>query len=492
MLEEKEVVRGKLTLGVDGEQWCDRQNFSFLYRKAIAERRRAAAPADKETFYRFLLSWHKIADAGQSVLQIAQRYSGHAFAVNVFEREILRSRIFAPDENYSALTKEMEGLVAGGDIIVYADRNKDSERLKIHFIPRRQGHQFYSKAAFAKKAEMLPQTDRILYDFLQENGASQIRDLSEGTGLTLSKVENSLMNLAKMSLVSCDNYRSFLLMLHPNHPQEDTKAGKSWSDKIRPSWVSKHPVRVGFRPSRHNMRERIRRHGGRWFLTSTFAALGKEVDEQKQAEQQAHLLLNRYGILVKEFYRRESGLVPWYHIFQVLKRMEWSGEIRRGYFIKGLSGVQFALPEAVEFLQKLHTGTDAVVQKAQFISTIDPALPFGGAMDWDIHRSNGGKMNIVRLPSNHLFFVNARPMVYSENFGNRLWTCEQFKAEHLADLIEALKIWLKLPEPLRPRKKLEIAFIDENPAAKSPFAPEFFRNGFETDGNKLVLWPSAL
>ena len=54
---------------------------------------------------------------------------------------------------------------------------------------------------------------------------------------------------------------------------------------------------------------------------------------------------------MKECYRRESGLLPWYEIFQVLKRLEWQGEIRRGYFIAGLSGVQFALPEAVEALR---------------------------------------------------------------------------------------------------------------------------------------------
>jgi ATP-dependent Lhr-like helicase len=105
------------------------------------------------------------------------------------------------------------------------------------------------------------------------------------------------------------------------------------------------------------------------------------MDNLQRAEGQARLLLHRYGILVKEWYRRENGLLPWYQIFQALKRLEWQGEIRRGYFISGLSGVQFALPEAVELLDKINRTPVSGDTSALLISTLDPAWPCGGGMD---------------------------------------------------------------------------------------------------------------
>ena len=44
---------------------------------------------------------------------------------------------------------------------------------------------------------------------------------------------------------------------------------------------------------------------------------------------------------------------PWRVLYEVLSRMELTGAVRRGYFVEGLSGAQFALPEAVQLLQEL-------------------------------------------------------------------------------------------------------------------------------------------
>ena len=124
--------------------------------------------------------------------------------------------------------------------------------------------------------------------------------------------------------------------------------------------------------------------------------LGKQLDRGEIATRQARLLLHRYGILVKECYRRESGLLPWYEIFQVLKRLEWQGEIRRGYFIAGLSGVQFALPEAVALLEQIQTGGEPVKNDAVLLSTADPALPLGGTPGREMQDMHGNKISMVR------------------------------------------------------------------------------------------------
>ena len=75
------------------------------------------------------------------------------------------------------------------------------------------------------------------------------------------------------------------------------------------------------------LQQRSRIQDGRWFLTTSFAILGKPIEENQRIERQARLLLQRYGILVKEWYRREQGLLAWYNLFQVLKPFSFSGSV---------------------------------------------------------------------------------------------------------------------------------------------------------------------
>jgi ATP-dependent Lhr-like helicase len=79
--------------------------------------------------------------------------------------------------------------------------------------------------------------------------------------------------------------------------------------------------------------------------------LGPDVDEAAWAEMIARQWLDRYGIVSREVWRRERPSVGWRSIYRELKRFEFRGEVRRGYFVRGLSGAQFALPEAVEMLR---------------------------------------------------------------------------------------------------------------------------------------------
>jgi ATP-dependent Lhr-like helicase len=229
---------------------------------------------------------------------------------------------------------------------------------------------------------------------------------------------------------------------------------------------------------------------GQWFLTSSFAVKGRNLSDQGRLEAQARLLLERHGILVKEWYRREQGFAPWFEIFQTLKRMEWQGEILRGYFIKGLSGIQYALPEAVELLKSLPEKVSS--PKTVILSTIDPALPFGGNVDWDIKTFRGKSQSIVRLVGNHLIFIDEKPVIYSENYGSKLWTLQEFDSSQVAVIADSLKNWLRLPALLRPVKKIVIRKIDAIPASQSNYSGDFLSCGYELDGKNIVLWPSGV
>ena len=108
--------------------------------------------------------------------------------------------------------------------------------------------------------------------------------------------------------------------------------------------------------------------------------LGPEADESVLAELIARQWLERYGIVAREMWRRERPTIGWRAIYHELKRLEFRGEVRRGYFVRGLSGAQFALPEAVEMLRSSTPDDDAPVV---VMSAADPANVFTLPMPQD-------------------------------------------------------------------------------------------------------------
>jgi ATP-dependent Lhr-like helicase len=236
------------------------------------------------------------------------------------------------------------------------------------------------------------------------------------------------------------------------------------------------------------VQQQVRTRDSRWFLTTAFAVMGKPLVASEQALAQARLLLQRYGILVKEFYRREHGLLPWHTIFQCLKRLEWQGEIRRGYFVEGLSGIQFALPDALDLLEKIHNAKLSSGDQPVLLSSLDPALPYGGTIDWQLADRTGKPLKINRSPANHLVFLDGRPVLYAENFAQRLSTGAELADKDFAIIAGRFADWLKLPPLLRPKNRIEIRQIDRQGAADGKFVKQFLELGFEKDGDDLILW----
>ena len=82
--------------------------------------------------------------------------------------------------------------------------------------------------------------------------------------------------------------------------------------------------------------------------TGAAASSGAGDGEPEFVEHVARTLLKRWGVVCWRLLEREAAwLPPWRQLLRVYHRLEARGEIRGGRFIAGLSGEQFALPEAI-------------------------------------------------------------------------------------------------------------------------------------------------
>jgi len=109
---------------------------------------------------------------------------------------------------------------------------------------------------------------------------------------------------------------------------------------------------------------------GRWSLIDGAVAPADAAQREAAADAQARTLLRRYGIVCRRVLGREANVLPWRDLARVYRRLEARGEIRGGRFVSGLSGEQFALPDAVERLREIRrTPGDG---RMHVISAADP------------------------------------------------------------------------------------------------------------------------
>jgi ATP-dependent Lhr-like helicase len=168
------------------------------------------------------------------------------------------------------------------------------------------------------------------------------------------------------------------------------------------------------------------------------STLGPAVAEEVKAATVGRQWLDRYGIVTRECWKKERPPVSWRSIYLELKKLEFRGEARRGYFVKGLSGAQFAAPAAVELLRATAAEESA---EAPFVvlSTSDPANVYNmaiAATDQDpLSRPRGGGALLVTRRGKVAIAVEGR--------GRRITIAEWMKAEEVEQAKELLSAHLR-------------------------------------------------
>jgi ATP-dependent Lhr-like helicase len=196
---------------------------------------------------------------------------------------------------------------------------------------------------------------------------------------------------------------------------------------------------------------------GRWTLVHRFGVLGKAPTLADQVAQQARQLLARWGVVTHETLTNEIGAWDWALLYQEFQRLEMRGEVRRGYFVQGLPGVQFALPPVVEELRGLGSAlhgstptspTDQPLTRAPhsppdplvLLNACDPANLYGPALVDGPFRFDGQPITFARIPSTWLVLQRGLPILLIEGNGAQLTTGQGADDGQLS---QAIACWLQ-------------------------------------------------
>jgi len=183
---------------------------------------------------------------------------------------------------------------------------------------------------------------RAVLDALKSRGALFAHELAGCCGLSEPDVRQALGELVSAGLAASDGFAGVrgLIADRDTNPRESQTAGR---------WA---------------ILNRVVRHEGSLQPVETTGL------PEAAVETQARTLLMRYGVVCRRLLAREGNAQPWRALARVYRRLEARGEIRGGRFITGLSGEQFALPEAVERLRE--TRRKSPDDKLMVLSAADP------------------------------------------------------------------------------------------------------------------------
>ncbi len=383
------VLRGRFTPGIDETEWCARRLLARIHSYTLNRLRQEIEPVTSADFIRFLLSWQKVApdhqmEGPQSLLALIEQLEGFEAPAAAWEGEIFPSRLIEYDPAW------LDALCLSGEVVwarltpatVSKNGSEKSRSGPVRSTPiallRRKDFSVWN-SVFPRPVveEMTFSTvTQEVYDYLKARGASFFSDIVEGTKLLRSQVEESLADLVASGLVVSDSFTGLRALLTPSHRKTQAAARRKRREAVYEMssagrWSLLHrntgtaDVRgpqlgslAGVLDSSPSDLSEPRADLGRQtggppgVVLATKSNIGS-APAPEIIEKVARILLKRYGVVFKRLLEREGLTLPWRVLLRTYHRLEARGEIRGGRFVAGISGEQFALPEAVGMVRAI-------------------------------------------------------------------------------------------------------------------------------------------
>ena len=417
-----------------------------IQRRQVHARRVPRATAAPERFSAFLLRRHHLHPdhrlAGPpGVLAALELLQGEDFPVRVWEQEFLPARVEGYEREW------LDRLGFAGEI-AWTPFELRAGRVGVAL----RENAGWLRAGAAAPADVDARTKNVFLH-LQLRGASFAQDLTRATGLGPHDVLAALWALFWAGLVTPD---TFSAIVAGTAPSRRPVAGPA------PRRRQRRGARRGALPQLPVV--------GRWSVIAQDEPLSPE----EHQEARARLLLGRYGVVA-----RELASEDWSTLRHTLLRMEYGGEVERGYFVQGLSGEQYALADARGELDQPSRRAEPHV----LVNAVDPANLWGRV--FTLTRGDGARVAAPRIPQNWLIFRNGRPVLLVEGQGRELTPLAGWEAVDFPGAIGALQALMDRPLTLRPVRRLEVLTWDGRPVRQSEAFDGLVRAGFTADGPRL-------
>ena len=344
------VLRGKFQPDATEQEWCDRRLLARIHRLTIDRLRAEIQPVSPQDFCRFLLAWQRVdpqhrVEGLEGLQSVLEQLDGCELPLAAWESAVLAARVNDYDPEWLDRLC-FSGRVGWGRLSSPQNPNARAfaplRTSPIALYQREHLDDWLHLAQTNSAAELSSDTQTVL-DELRRGGALFFSEIVRRTGLLPSQVEEALSQLAALGFVTSDSFDGLRALLVP-------------SDK-RPTFGRNE----GKRRRKTNLASI--EFAGRWSLlrmqsasgsqTGNDGALPNSSSRDAAVEKFARVLLRRYGIVFRRLLERESLAATWYELGRIYRRWEAWGEIRGGYFVGGVSGEQFALPEAIGLLRSI-------------------------------------------------------------------------------------------------------------------------------------------
>jgi ATP-dependent helicase Lhr and Lhr-like helicase len=333
---EGAILRGTFTPDSRALEWCDRRLLARIHRYTLNRLRAEIAPVSPAEFMRFLFAWQHVGTSSQlsgaeGLRAVLAQLDGLELPARAWERDVLPARL----ERYEPAMLDM--LCLSGEV-GWARLSSGPTQVvgatPISLFLRAHAEE-WSALRFTVDGPVpdvsLGDTARRLLERLHATGASFVHDLRTACDLAYDECREALGELVAAGLVASDGFAGMRAI------------------------VSQAPPRRGGPDT-----------AGRWSALQRTSTVPRE----DAVRALAWTLLGRYGVVFRRVLARETSGVPWRELARVYRTLEARGEIRGGRFVSGMSGEQFALPDAVDRLRELRrSGGDDTLTT---ISAADP------------------------------------------------------------------------------------------------------------------------
>jgi ATP-dependent Lhr-like helicase len=451
LVEQGVLVDGELRPGGKGQDLCDADVLRRLKRRSLAKLRAEVAPVDAETYARFLLSWQGVhaerprqtSPSMARLDEVIAQLEGVPLAFSSLESELLPARVpgFSP--------QLLEKLGAMGGVVWVGRGALGTHDGRVALYRRDRAHLLLDAPPDAKDAADLTPEHRAILEHLEQRGASFLMEVQRaGNASSPQQALDLLWDLVWRGLVTNDAFQPLRGL------------GRRTTSRSRGAPAV----------------------GGRCSLVKDLVK-GASSSSTERAHALAMSLLERWGVVSRECCAADEVPGGFSAVYTVLKALEESGHVRRGHFVDGLTGAQFAMPGVVDRLRARReaSGNDEVI----ILSAGDPANAWGAALPWPTVSSSDGDGEASRprrVGGALVVLVGGRPVLYVEKGGKSLVTFPAARGDgdDLARAVHALKTRLDY-------KTLRIARVDGADADTAPTTRLLIDAGFALEHKGIVL-----